>query len=391
MKIELFGDWCPGSLNVQTDFMCETGLINIEGPILKDDFKFEQHKKPKMGPHLYSQTTPKFCEQPIYSLANNHIMDYGIEGLLTTVESLTSKKAEFTGYKVASENKGMVVFQIKTGETIAIIANAERQYGFANNGAPGYIPTSDDIFTLINSARKLADYVIISNHGGDEKSLLPSQERRDKLRKYIEAGADVVWGHHAHVPQGWEFYESGLICYGMGNFATDPKLITHAELGRYALTVKVNLKNLQKSEFGITFQYKHGEELIISRIPIDSRIYDGYFKIVNNIIQDDDLLAKYYDMYSERIVRSFYSKIVPIFKYSFWTRYVGRSVISCLKNRGKNRYREVNKLLQDHVSECESHRNMVDYFLNRKSLILRNSHDEMEKIEARLISFRFIK
>lgn len=386
LNIELFGDWCPGNLDVDVQFSCETAFLNIEGPILK---KYAEPKKiTKLGPHLASTKIPNFSRFSIYSLANNHIMDFGIDGMLNTVDLLEGKNGKCVGYDAPPTKAEVVQFATDDSQTIAVIAIAEHQFGYAVEGKPGYIPFSESIFALIDKVKDLADFVIVSTHGGDEKSLFPSVNRRNLLRKFIDSGADLVWGHHSHLPQGWEFWNDGLICYGMGNFATDPNLISHEGLGQYALTARIDTQRIENSVFGITHQALVAEKIVVKRLPVESKVSRNYFAQINDILKSDTLLLKYQDMYSMFMAKKFYSNALPIYPLSYWPRYVFWSILSMGKNRGKNIYAETIQRLRQHFIECESHRDMVSHFKNNRKKIQSSDHYVMKKLDQELNSFR---
>ncbi len=73
--------------------------------------------------------------------------------------------------------------------------------------------------SAIETAQATYDFVIVLLHSGYEYVESPSPPQQAAARLAIEAGADLVLGHHAHVVQGVEFLEEGIILYGLGNFA----------------------------------------------------------------------------------------------------------------------------------------------------------------------------
>lgn len=70
----------------------------------------------------------------------------------------------------------------------------------------------------IKSARKKADFLIVTFHWGDEKSALPNEKQKRLARAAIDSGADVVFGHHPHCTQTMEQYKKGIIFYSLGEF-----------------------------------------------------------------------------------------------------------------------------------------------------------------------------
>lgn len=91
---------------------------------------------------------------------------------------------------------------------------------FASGGRAGTAPGHAAYFLAdIARARAKADYVVVSFHWGAEKATRPKPYQVRAARSAIDAGADLVLGHHPHVLQGIERYRQGVILYSLGNFA----------------------------------------------------------------------------------------------------------------------------------------------------------------------------
>jgi poly-gamma-glutamate capsule biosynthesis protein CapA/YwtB (metallophosphatase superfamily) len=98
----------------------------------------------------------------------------------------------------------------------------------------------EEITADVRAAHQEADLVIVILHSGYEYVLQPSPPQVAAARAAIDAGAALVIGHHAHILQGIEFYNGGVIAYGLGNFAFeidgDPETaILHAWLDRHGV------------------------------------------------------------------------------------------------------------------------------------------------------------
>jgi poly-gamma-glutamate synthesis protein (capsule biosynthesis protein) len=104
--------------------------------------------------------------------------------------------------------------------------------------APGFFPFYRDD---IAAARKAADYVVVSFHWGTENSAGPKPYQVTAAHRAIDAGADVVIGHHPHVLQGIERYKNGVILYSLGNFAfgTASKIAKRSVIARIILETGV--------------------------------------------------------------------------------------------------------------------------------------------------------
>ena len=168
----------------------------------------------------------------VMSLANNHAGDFGDYG-----RSSTRKTLDDLGIKYAGSDKEQfsTAFLEVKGKRVAFV-------GFAHNDI---VPNVNDLETarrLVTEAKKRADIVVVSFHGGAEgtdQQHVPNRteifagEARGNLPLFahtvIDAGASLVLGHGPHVMRGLEIYKGHLICYSLGNFATYGMFTLRAE------------------------------------------------------------------------------------------------------------------------------------------------------------------
>lgn len=159
----------------------------------------------------------------IVSLANNHALDYGVEALLDTFETLDSAKIEYVGAG-NNFNRAKAAVYYKVGDmTIAYVAASRVIFSgdwYATNTRPGMIGTYDPTLFLeaIREARENSDFVVAYLHWGVERKHYPENYQKIMAKQYIDAGADAVIGCHPHVLQGLEFYKGKPIAYSLGNF-----------------------------------------------------------------------------------------------------------------------------------------------------------------------------
>jgi poly-gamma-glutamate capsule biosynthesis protein CapA/YwtB (metallophosphatase superfamily) len=234
---------------------------NLEAPIAVsgDEFaakKFRFKLSPKAAPAL------KNAGFTHLTLANNHILDFGAEGLRQTLESLEHQGIAFSGAgpDLAAARK-VIVTEVK-GVRIAFLAYSlvYPEEFFAGNGKAGTAPGYTPLFTAdITEAKKAADYVIVSFHWGGEGLDTPRPYQKAAGHQAIDAGADIVIGHHPHVLQGVEYYQSGVIFYSLGNFAfgsmsskADRSIIARITLDNGIKEVEIIPLNVLNSE--IRFQ-----------------------------------------------------------------------------------------------------------------------------------------
>ncbi|NLI01608.1 MAG: CapA family protein [Chthonomonadales bacterium] len=159
------------------------------------------------------------------SVANNHAQDYGRVGLADTVTSLRNAGVRPIGggHTLAEAHEAQVIEQ--KGVRVAFLAYlgmfppllpiAEREPSVAMANASAFARD-------IKAARRRADVVVVSLHAGVEMSTTPSWRQKSLARSAIDAGADLIIGHHPHVVQPMERYRGKVIFYSLGNFVFNP-------------------------------------------------------------------------------------------------------------------------------------------------------------------------
>lgn len=159
----------------------------------------------------------------IVTLANNHILDFGPEGITDSIAALDGAGILHVG---AGEN-------LEQAKKLEIIETCGRKIGFlgvsrvymaaswaAGASHPGVFSTYDPTMALeaIREAREQVDYLVVYVHWGVERETEPLEYQRTMGRQYIDAGADLVIGSHPHVLQPVEYYNDKPIAYSLGNF-----------------------------------------------------------------------------------------------------------------------------------------------------------------------------
>lgn len=193
-------------------------VVNLECAVTESENRIK-----KFGPHLKAPfgtcEVLKGAGVTFVTLSNNHIFDFGKEGVKDTMRELDKNGIKYTGYgKNEADSRNDYIIE-RDGLKIAVIDVCEHEYTYAlenREGARPYDPydTSDDIA----AAKKKADYVIVVYHGGKEFCRYPSPRLYKLCRSMIKHGADVVLCQHSHCVGCYENYEGGHILYGQGNF-----------------------------------------------------------------------------------------------------------------------------------------------------------------------------
>lgn len=179
-------------------------IVNFEGTLTttksatKNTYSFA-------APPEYVQVLTSGSVEAV-SLENNHILDHGAAGYEETCQTLEAAGIRYSGHLGAS------TFTTDTGVTIGMLSYQT----FNGNYANIYASIEGDIAALRAQGCQL---VIVSYHWGEEKDYIPNERQVPLGRATIDAGADLVLGHHSHRMNPIEVYNGKYICYSLGNFS----------------------------------------------------------------------------------------------------------------------------------------------------------------------------
>jgi hypothetical protein len=197
---------------------------NLEGPLLEGGKSEKCTPKELKASKCFAFRSPihyakyfKDAGFDVMSLANNHAMDFGEEGMDSSAKLLTELGIAYSG-KI-----GEIAHLTVKGKKVDLIAFAAS----ATYLSPTFYDLERAKAVVAESAAK-ADIVIVSFHGGKEGAKHQHFSRSDAVNEAIydfahavvDAGADLVVGHGPHVLRGMELYKDRLIAYSLGNFAT---------------------------------------------------------------------------------------------------------------------------------------------------------------------------
>ena len=210
-------------------------LLNLETPIADHHpRRIRLHGKKNRSQVIFRMPTnlaPLLARYGVdaLSLANNHAEDADGEGVQTTVATLQQVGVEYAGAHPTEDPMPPRRFQRK-GHWVSLMAVTTVR----NRGEPrknqeipvayrSFRAVSRDFPGLVKAQRKAYpnDLIVVSIHWGAEGSTKEVAGQRRVARRIIEAGADLVWGHHPHVLQGVEAHGDGMILYSTGNCVFD--------------------------------------------------------------------------------------------------------------------------------------------------------------------------
>ncbi|HLN22185.1 MAG TPA: CapA family protein [Bacteroidales bacterium] len=155
------------------------------------------------------------------NLANNHILDYGIEGFRSTISELNTSNIPFFGINLPGDDSYNPIM-VRHGEIEITILSAvsELTSPVIEFDDFNYLTLleSDEFKCRLAELKNIAGRLIIYIHWGTVDSSFPERKQVLTARSLIDAGADIIIGSHAHAPQPVERYKHGIIAYNLGNF-----------------------------------------------------------------------------------------------------------------------------------------------------------------------------
>jgi poly-gamma-glutamate synthesis protein (capsule biosynthesis protein) len=193
-------------------------IANIEGAFTNTSRAIEK-SGPNIKASLESIKGVKLMGIDCASLANNHILDYGEQGLDDTFDILNKNSIDFVGAGKNIEQAKKPYFFELNNKKIGIYSCAEYEFTIAteNTGGANYF----DSLNVADEIRKLkeeCDVVIVLYHGGKEYYRYPVPYVQKRCRKMADAGADFILCQHSHCIGTYENYNDCNILYGQGNF-----------------------------------------------------------------------------------------------------------------------------------------------------------------------------
>lgn len=325
-------------------------IFNLEVPLTDTLSPIE-----KCGPALIAPTDTiegyKAVGADLLTLANNHILDQGVAGLQSTINTLDANEIAHVGSGTLSEAIKPRYVDV-CGKKIGVYACAEHEFSIAdekNTGANPFEPFES--LDHISAMKKECDYAIVLYHGGKEHYRYPSPYLQKVCHKMVEKGADLVVCQHSHCVGCEEKYGDGTIVYGQGNFLFDHST---SEFWQTSLLITLN----ESGEISYIPLKKHGNGVRLAEGNDAVEILDGFQKRSEEIKQEG-FIEKKYQKFADSMIDHYlwaFSGIKRNFFYKVFDKLSGHRMTKWILQR---KYDKKRKLALRNFIECEAHRELV--------------------------------
>ena len=177
-------------------------LVNLE-VVLADEGNSTGKLFTFRGPTAYTNILTGSSVEAV-TIANNHARDYGDAGYESTKQVLTDAGVSYV------EAYSSTLITLEDGLVVGL---------YAIDGSTRGIQKDEAVAGIQQLKEDGAELIIVAAHWGNEGKYRPNQQQQDVGKALIDAGANIIYGHHPHVLQKIEEYNGGIIYYSLGNFS----------------------------------------------------------------------------------------------------------------------------------------------------------------------------
>lgn len=353
------GDFIPpqSNLNIYSKELAnflkdkDFSLVNLETPLTnsKDHIK-KAGSSFKVIPDAIKHLKDGFFDA--VTLSNNHIRDYGDEGVISTIDVCRSKGIMTVGAGANLTEAKIPLRIVVKGKRIAILNYSEREFNVATKYSAGANPYDNiTAYYDIREQKKLNDYIIVIYHGGIENQFYPTPEIITSFKFIIDAGADLVAAHHTHRFSGIMLYNNKPLFFGLGNFICPTKTFPVNEW-QIGLIVKIVISNGSFSYKIMPVRMAEDFDKIDLLQIQDAKRIKNDVNLLSQKINDEKFLNEYW----VNIDKSEFQRILNLLYTNSKFTYRIHKYLPFLS---KNKISDYRKNILLNMVRCDSHRNRL--------------------------------
>jgi len=206
--------------------LADIASVNLESPLSAEPLTDPVPKLVTFYSPPELATALEWAGFDYVALGNNHTYDFREAGIRTTLDALADTTLGYSGAGHDEDEARRPFVSTATGAPLAFLSYV----GWPGTFSPTQTATAQKGGAALGTADVFAEdlrglerntIAVLQHHAGLEYAAAPALSERTSLRRAVDAGADVVIGHHAHVLQGIEVYRDRLVAYSLGNFLFD--------------------------------------------------------------------------------------------------------------------------------------------------------------------------
>ncbi|MFF4353154.1 CapA family protein [Streptomyces sp. NPDC001530] len=208
-------------------------IVNLETAVTRGD-AFAPGKAVHYRMHPANLPALAVARPDVCVLANNHVLDFGREGLEETLDSLARAGLRAAGAgRNADEAWAPVAVPVSAGHRVLVLAVGTSSSGIPHGWAAGadlpgvaYVPdlsagAAAAVVRRVRQVKLAGDIAVVSVHWGSNWGYRVSPGQIRFAHALVDGGVDVVHGHSSHHPRAIEMYRDRLILHGCGDFVDD--------------------------------------------------------------------------------------------------------------------------------------------------------------------------
>ncbi len=334
-------------------------IFNLEVPLTDEVDPIIKH-----GMNLIASTSTicglKAINPHFFTIANNHILDQGEQGLDSTVKLLNQFGIAYAGAGKNLKEASAPYIKCVNGIKVGIYCCAEHEFTIATESSAGANPF-DPLESLdhVSELKSQCDYVIVLYHGGKEHYRYPAPYLQKVCRKLIDKGADFVVCQHSHCIGATEKYHSGQIIYGQGNFLFD---YSESEYWQTGLLIELEIKKLSGRVSVSTIFHpllKCKEKVRLASADRAEKILNEFNDRSKKILSAEFVQTEYVK-YSASMINSYLSGFMGTSNRNLLIRIINKLTgYKFLNWRIKKRFKNRDRLVFRNYIECEAHRELI--------------------------------
>jgi poly-gamma-glutamate synthesis protein (capsule biosynthesis protein) len=255
-------------------------FANLEAPFGEGGEAYPKQYSFQVHPQLIDVISAGHIN--LVSIANNHIMDFGVESLKRTTKLLENNNIFFAGAGMELNEARKAALFSMNGQKIAFVAYSltfPEEFWATDTSAGTCFPYHSYVYDDIKKLDSQNDNVIVSCHWGQESSETPKNYQIELAHKLIDAGADLILGHHPHVVQGIEYYKGKLIAYSLGNFIFG----SYSKKAKESILLKLSISKTQIIRTEIIPINVFNEEVEFQPIILEDQKKDDFLRYLNKL------------------------------------------------------------------------------------------------------------